>query len=192
MGIFMETKSKIARQNLKFYQGTDSFNSKLNSFSDMSYHEFVELTAEIQSHIFRKQRDRNYKHHQHLTNNNNNTIQFIQSINHDTHQGIPNHVDWRRVGAVTPVKRQGGCGTCWAFSAIGSLEGQYFLKTGKLVSLSEQFLIDCIVVDGCKGFQKEYVFDYIEVMSLIDTEEDYPYDSYDGMLKVSFSKFIIS
>ena len=89
-------------------------------------------------------------------------------------------VDWRTKGAVNPIKDQARCGSCWAFSAIAALEGAHAIKTGDLVSMSEQQVVSCDTVSyGCNGGWQFAAFDYLEATA-DELEADYAYTSGSG------------
>lgn len=96
---------------------------------------------------------------------------------------IPSSIDWVEKGAVTPVKDQGQCGSCWSFSTTGAMEGAYFNKYGTLVSLSEQNFVDCDKREnggsdmGCHGGLMDSAFDWAKKWGGVCTEEAYPYVS---------------
>ncbi|MED6219101.1 hypothetical protein PIB30_032690 [Stylosanthes scabra] len=98
---------------------------------------------------------------------------------------IPESIDWRTKGVVTPVKNQGSnCGCCWAFSAVGAVESIHAMTTGNLVSLSEQQLVSCDRHgrdQGCRGGFMQDAFRYISMNGGIAGEEDYPYNATDGV-----------
>jgi len=94
---------------------------------------------------------------------------------------IPASVDWTAAGAVTGVKDQGQCGSCWSFSTTGALEGAYEIKYGTLNSYSEQNLVDCDNKQnggkdmGCNGGLMDYAFSWTQKNGGICTEAAYPY-----------------
>jgi len=101
-------------------------------------------------------------------------------------QVLADSLDWRTSGAVTPIKDQAQCGSCWAFSTTGSVEGANKIKSGQLTSLAEQQLVDCAGSagnQGCNGGLMDDAFEYIIKNNGIGSEASYPYTARDGKCK---------
>ncbi|CAN6897975.1 hypothetical protein YC2023_102344 [Brassica napus] len=116
-------------------------------------------------------------------------------------KGLPKDFDWREKGAVTEVKDQGACGSCWAFSTTGAVEGANFVSTGKLVSLSEQQLVDCDKAcdpkdkkacdNGCGGGLMTNAYEYLEKAGGLEEEKSYPYTGKRGHCKFDPKKVAV-
>ncbi|MCE2196779.1 hypothetical protein GQ599_09565 [Streptococcus thermophilus] len=159
--VFEENLKYVVEFNEKFERGEVTFNLAMNQFGDMTNEEFNAVM-------------KGYKR---------DPKRSVGLVHND--DGLPRAatVDWRNQGAVTGVKDQGQCGSCWSFSATGSLEAQHFFKTGNLISLSEQQLVDCSTSYGnygCDGGSMQAAFDYIRDNGGVDTEASYPYEAVDG------------
>ncbi|XP_030749407.1 cathepsin L1-like [Sitophilus oryzae] len=160
--IFQENLQKIDEHNGLYDKGLKTFKMGITQFADLTSEEFKDfLTFKPSSGVERKAR----------------TL-FQVSGN----ASVPKSIDWRKKGAVTNVKDQGICGACWAFSVTGSLEGAYYLKHKKLVSFSEQQLIDCATekygLFGCNGGELDPAFQYIKENGA-ETESNYPFEMND-------------
>ncbi|KAL1785005.1 Cathepsin L1 [Sigmodon hispidus] len=162
--VWEKNMKMIELHNGEYSNGKHGFTLEMNAFGDMTNEEFRQVVN-------------GYKHQRHRKGKMFQEPLMLK---------IPKSVDWREKGYVTPVKNQGQCGSCWAFSASGALEGQMFRNTGVLISLSEQNLIDCSRAEGnqgCNGGLMDYAFQYIKNNKGLDSEESYPYEAKDGTCK---------
>ncbi|KAJ7948455.1 Cysteine protease [Quillaja saponaria] len=162
-----EMRYKIFKQNVAYIESSNNAANKpyklgINPFADLTNEEFIAKRNRFKGHM---------------------CSTSITSFKYENVTAVPSTVDWRKKGAVTPIKDQGQCGSCWAFSAVAATEGITKLSTGKLVSLSEQELIDCDtsgVDQGCQGGLMDNAFQFIQQNHGLTTEANYAYEGVDG------------
>ncbi|KAI1902308.1 hypothetical protein AGOR_G00043430 [Albula goreensis] len=153
--IWEKNMQLIEAHNQEYELGMHSYELAMNHLGDMTPEEVVEKMTGLQVPLVREA---------------NST--FIP----DYSEELPKAIDYRKLGYVTPVRNQGSCGSCWAFSSVGALEGQLMKTQGKLLSLSPQNLVDCVKEnDGCGGGYMINAFKYVKKNGGIDSEEAYPY-----------------
>lgn len=156
----------ITMHNLEASMGIHTYDLSMNFMGDLTQEEILQFYATLTP----------------PTDLQRSPSPFVGASGSD----VPDTLDLRQKGLVTSVKMQGACGSCWAFSAAGALEGQLAKKTGKLLDLSPQNLVDCSTKygnHGCNGGFMHHAFQYVIDNQGIDSEKSYPYNGKDNTCK---------
>ncbi|XP_078054334.1 procathepsin L-like isoform X2 [Mustelus asterias] len=171
----------IEQHNLEYSMGKHTFTVGMNEFGDLTNKEF----SKRMNGFLPVKADNS-------TEEVNEDDEFsVDEESDDDLRGAS--VNWHEKGYVTPVRNQGKCGSCWAFSAVGAIEGQWFRKTRKLIPLSEQDLVDCSTSfgnHGCRGGWMSQAFEYVVRNRGINTAQDYPYTGQDERCRFERKKFV--
>jgi C1A family cysteine protease len=168
-GIFLQNVQKIAMWNTNSDNGASL---RPNQFTDLTTDEFVKFVHGKNGKCYSGKRPQ-------FTIGRKGTVSTQKS----RQATDPPSVDWTTKGVVTPVKNQGDCGSCWAFSTTGSIECNYAIAHGVLNSLSEQQLVDCSFTEGnlgCDGGEMDSAFKYVIKEGGLCSETEYPYTAADG------------
>jgi cathepsin L len=171
--IWEQNLRTVKEHNLEADRGTYTYWLGMNQYADKTVNEFSSLMKTYYSM------------------NEGKRGQTRSIFTYDPNLKVPDTVDWRDKGYVTPVKNQGQCEACWAFAALGAIEGQYFNATGKLVSFAAQQLVDCAGEEGglgCVGGFAYNGFDYAKAVGGVEAEDSYPYEDDDNKCRFDVTK----
>ena len=168
---FLARYEVFKRNTLTTFPENNSSKTGITKFSDLTFQEFSKIYLNLNYDAMA------------VANFN----PYIVKVSN----AAPDAFDWRDKGYVSPVKDQGSCGSCWAFSTVANLEGQYYKGKGKMVTLSEQMLVDCDTYDSaCNGGLMENTFTWLKENGGIMTDADYPYAGYKQTCKSDPSKYV--
>ncbi|TNN42162.1 Cathepsin L2 [Liparis tanakae] len=163
--IWESNRQMIEDNNEGFFMGRRPFTMAMNRYGDLTEQEYQVLQGALIDSQFAKR----------------GKTASSRRLRANAKKLGAYFVDYRTMGYVTEVKDQGFCGSCWAFSTTGAIEGQIYKKTGQLVSLSEQNLVDCsrsYGTYGCSGAWMANAYDYV-VSNGLQASDAYPYSSVD-------------
>ncbi|XVF25663.1 hypothetical protein REPUB_Repub13aG0232900 [Reevesia pubescens] len=177
-----DKRFKIFKDNLEYIEnfnnaGNRTYKLGINEFADLTHDEFLAARTGY------KKRD------------NPTTTSITSSFRYESMTEVPTSLDWREQGAVTPVRNQGRCGCCWAFSSVAAMEGITQIKTGKLISMSEQQLLDCSTNGGnrgCNGGWMTNAYEYIMENQGLTTEQNYPYEGMQGICAIEKATALVA
>jgi len=161
----------VYKANLEYVEN----HNRLNLGFELGMNEFADLTSQEFGQLYLSK-----------VINASEIKQSEDAFKYNPMRQMADTVDWRTKGAVTGVKNQGQCGSCWAFSTTGSVEGAWEIAKGQLVSCSEQQLVDCSKSygnEGCNGGLMDSAFKYLIEKGGCCAEQAYPYTARDGTCK---------
>ncbi|CAB0021060.1 unnamed protein product [Nesidiocoris tenuis] len=181
-GVFFENKRKIDEHNALYEKGLVSYKLGLKPFADKELHEITKKGS--------GQLIGDFGVFGAFPTKAKQSLKFEA-----TGDKLPDHVDWREKGIVSPVKAQYSCLACWAFAATDALESQYAMKYGKHVLLSQQQFVDCSRPEGnlgCQGGMVDWAYQYMMRTGGVMLDSDYPYNVEEGVCQFDEKKIVAS